>query len=497
MFLKTIWIKLRGLFTKRPRSTENIISEERAILADAIDIVSLYAKIDEISDDTEKKDLIKKIARQEVAKDLIEFVENDSTITEKKKKGRKKIYELHELRAELQKLEEQKVTLRLSETRIRKTLLTDTSSFDSRIDKLYSILSRNKKKNKVEVSNSTIFEFDTEFKLLDKLLSDKSTSNRHRNRVREKRKTREFYEYNIKKELNNLDALIGQNKLDDAKSLINRLSISIQPDYKKGIERLTKAKAELREKELKEFRERQKIHLKQQYEEAQRIKVEQEKIIEEQNQAIKQAEAKRKLEEGKKLEKERKLRALLTKKFNWREYEKILKDNGIVGFYHFTDRSNLTSIRENGGLFSWYYCDQNNIKIPMPGGSINSRQNDATNGKKDFVRVAINKKHPMLYIAHVKEHRILSPVWLDIDIEVAYFEHTEFSDKNAAAFAAYTPKIGKDVSHLMNIRFDILKKAQHVEHFGLEKSEQPYNQAEVLVKTWIPLEYIKNIDSIS
>jgi hypothetical protein len=156
----------------------------------------------------------------------------------------------------------------------------------------------------------------------------------------------------------------------------------------------------------------------------------------------------------------------------------------------------LKSIKENGGLFSWYYCDLNRIEIPMPGGSLGSRQNDTINGKKDFVRVTFNKEHPMLFIAQ-KDGRISRPVWLDIDIEVAYFEHTEFSDKNAAAFSSYTPIIGKEIQYLSNIKFDILKKAERVKHYNLSDNEKPYNQAEVLVKTWIPLEYIKNIESIS
>jgi hypothetical protein len=135
----------------------------------------------------------------------------------------------------------------------------------------------------------------------------------------------------------------------------------------------------------------------------------------------------------------------------------------------------------------------NNITILRPGGSPDSRGNDTINGKKDFVRLAFNKGHPMLWVAK-KDGRISDPVWLEIKTDVAFFEYTEFSDKNAAAFRSYTPNIGKTLEFLKNIRFDILKKALFVNHYNLMDDEKPYNQAEVLVKTWIPIDYISNIN---
>ena len=114
-----IWRKLRRLFNKRPPSTETIISEEKMILGEAIDADLIYSKIHETIDNNEKEALIKKIARQEVAKEILEFVENENTTAPEKKKDRKKLYELHELRTELQKLEEQKVTLHISQSKIK------------------------------------------------------------------------------------------------------------------------------------------------------------------------------------------------------------------------------------------------------------------------------------------------------------------------------------------------------------------------------------------
>lgn len=498
-FFKKIWTTIKIFFVgKKKKSDIKVYQDAKATIEKGIDKEEILTIASNATNDEERKEILKPLIDFESAKQIVEVIEKEPEILseEKPAKKRKKLYDLHELEKEIKHHQSNLALLELRKSSIKEVPNPDTSSFDERINKLFLLLSRNKVNDKVELSDFTVSAFDKDFKQLEKLLSDKSALKRHKTREQEKRRQREIYESNIKKELNNLETLIGQNKLDDAKQLVNRLSKSIKPDYKKGIERLSKAIAKLKKKELEIFKKRQEELLRQQQEEAERIRIELEKKLEQQRIAREQAEAIRKIEEAKKAEKENKLKALLTKKFNWRDFQKILQENGIAGFYHFTDRSNLKSIKENGGLFSWYYCDLNRIEIPMPGGSLGSRQNDTINGKKDFVRVAFNKEHPMLFIAQ-RDGRISRPVWLDIDIEVAYFEHTEFSDKNAAAFSSYTPIIGKETQHLSNIRFDILKKAERVKHYNLMDNEKPYNQAEVLVKTWIPIEYIKNIESLA
>ena len=487
-FVKIIWKKIKGLFTKHPPSTEKIISEEKTVLAEAIEAEVIYAKIQMLNDDNEKETLIKQIARQEVAKEILEFVENETTTTGKKKRDRKNLYELHELRIELQKLEEQKATLHIAASKIQAINYPDTSSFDSRIAKLFSLLSKNKIEDKIKLSDFPVSAFDKDFKQLEKLLSDKSTLKRHSNREREKKKQRKIYENNIKKELNNLDILIGQNKLEDAKLLINRLTKFIQPDFKKGIERLKKATAKLKERELDIFRKRQAELLKQQQEEAERIRIAQERILAQQRIAREQAEAERKIQEAKKQEKENKLKALLNKKSNWRDFQKVLQENNITVLCHFTDHSNLKSIKENGGLYSWYYCDRNNIVIPMTGNSSLGRSLDLEFGLEDYVRLSFIRDHPMKHIA-MNEGRITRPYLLKVSIEVCYFENTRFSDMNGAD-RRHTN--GDSVDFLNSLRFDLF----HKRYFDLNPIEKKQHQAEVLVKTWIPAEYITNLNEI-
>jgi len=484
---KTIWKKIKGLFTKRPPSTEQIISEEKFVLAEAVKVEDIYIKIQESSDEKEKETLIKQIARQEVAKEILEFVENEATFSGEKKRDRKNLYELHELRTELQKLEEQKAILHLAKSKIHQISYPDTSSFDSRIDNLFSLISKNKVNDKVELSAFTVSAFDKDFKQLERLISEKSALKRHKTREQEKRRQKEIYESNIKKELNNLNSLIGQNKLDDAKLLINRLSKSIKPDYRKGIERLAKATEKLKEKELDIFRKRQAELLKQQQQQAERIWIEQERILEQQRIAREQAEAQRKIEEDKKFEKGNKLKALLTKKFNWREFQRVLQENGINAFYHFTDYHNLKSIKENNGLYSWHYADSNGIIINFPGGDTLSRDLDKSYGLQDYVRVSFCTDHPMQYRLKQRGRNL---ALLEVDIEVAYYENTIFCNINATDSSLSK---GTELNDLERIRFSATKRR----FVSREDPDFKYHQAEVLVKTWIPLEHITNINNFA
>lgn len=163
-----------------------------------------------------------------------------------------------------------------------------------------------------------------------------------------------------------------------------------------------------------------------------------------------------------------------------------LREHGITKFYHFTDRDNLQSIVDNGGLYSWYYCEQNNIQIAKPGGNYDSRQLDRRDGHHNYVRVSFTRNHPMMYVA-LNEGRISNPVILEISLDVAAEDSTLFSDRNAVKNGA---KIGGTLSDLRNIHFSTVKARTH---FDVDEDERMYFQAELLVREFIPLSMITNI----
>ena len=178
----------------------------------------------------------------------------------------------------------------------------------------------------------------------------------------------------------------------------------------------------------------------------------------------------------------------MEKKSNWQEFKAILDQHKIVKLYHFTDRDNLESIIKNGGLYSWMDCERKGIKINKPGGSPASRQLDCGRNLEDYVRVSFTTQHPMMYVA-MKDGRISNPVILEIDPEVIYWNESLYANLNAARYTI-KPNIGPSISDFKQIHFQSVKARTH---FDLPEEEQPYFQAEILIKNFIPLEFIKNI----
>ena len=178
----------------------------------------------------------------------------------------------------------------------------------------------------------------------------------------------------------------------------------------------------------------------------------------------------------------------MDKKSNWQEFKAVLDEHRITKLYHFTDRDNLESIIKHGGLYSWMDCERKGIKIAKPGGGNLSRQLDSSRNLEDYVRVSFTTQHPMMYVA-MKDGRISNPVILEIDPEVLFWKETLYSNMNATK-QTIKPNIGETLSDFKKIHFQSVKVRKH---FDLPEEEQPYFQAEILVKNFIPLEYIKNI----
>lgn len=165
---------------------------------------------------------------------------------------------------------------------------------------------------------------------------------------------------------------------------------------------------------------------------------------------------------------------------------KLLKDNGIECFYHFTDVKNIPLIKDLGGLCSWDFLYKNNVKIPFQGGDEESMKNDRKFGLEDYVRLSFCKKHPMEYRLQQRGAKL---VMLRISVEVAKFANTLFSDMNAAD-SRHTH--GGQLSDLLKVNIDATKTgiaARDDINFKLR-------QAEVMVKTFIPSDLILNINEI-
>lgn len=172
------------------------------------------------------------------------------------------------------------------------------------------------------------------------------------------------------------------------------------------------------------------------------------------------------------------------RKVNWHAFARIVKQQRIRYLYHFTDSRNLASIKEHGGLFSWWQCEKRRIGITEPGGSQLSRRLDQSKGLQDYVRLSFNARQPMMYVAS-RDGRVQGPTILKIDPSVIYLESTLFSDVNATDSEAH---VGGDLEAFKQVRFGIAT-GQYWNGY----QQKRLFQAEVLVKSRVPLDMIKNL----
>lgn len=169
--------------------------------------------------------------------------------------------------------------------------------------------------------------------------------------------------------------------------------------------------------------------------------------------------------------------------------QSVLDTKMIDTLYHFTDRSNLLSIFKNNGLFSWKYCEKNNIKINKPGGIGVGRNLDEYKGIEDYVHLSFCRTHPMMYAAQ-HDNRIKDPVIMQISTDVCMLPGTLFSNINATANGA---KIVAGVNGLSSVDLEIVKRNYSSDFTDDEKAKY---QAEVLVKEGVSLKYFLNLDDL-
>lgn len=317
-------------------------------------------------------------------------------------------------------------------------------------------------------------------------------------RKREEAERIRLLKQQVVKNFETISSFIHNEEPDAAEDLLFKASSALQEikdenlnklynDLKEGI---FVVRETLRQREIKRLEEEARLKAE---EEARRI--EQERIQKEQEKAerlererkAKEYEEKLAREEVKRSQEIERLTAIVTKKKdNGEMYLEYLKNKGIRRFYHFTNRNNLNLIKRLGGLYSWCYCEKNDINIPNPGGGPDSRRFDQKHGLEDYVRLSFCNDHPMAWRKH-KEGALL--VLLYIDIEVASFKETLFSDRNAASSSF---SCGGDFESLQKVNISATLR----NYVSRGEGEVFYqHQAECMIKTFLPIKYITNINN--
>ena len=106
----------------------------------------------------------------------------------------------------------------------------------------------------------------------------------------------------------------------------------------------------------------------------------------------------------------------------------VLRRYGCLTLFHFTDASNVESIRKHG-LLSASSITKQEIVSTMNSDEL-SRTLDQACGLQDYVRLSFNANNPMRFVA-VKEKRFTKPVIVVIKLEVVSRSGVLFSDCNA------------------------------------------------------------------
>ena len=174
-------------------------------------------------------------------------------------------------------------------------------------------------------------------------------------------------------------------------------------------------------------------------------------------------------------------------KQSYKNIPPYLESKGIHRFYHFTDIKNIDSIIENGGLYSWKGLADKKINVSLSSDEL-SRSLDTKKNLQDYIRLSFTDYHPMSTKVEREDGKNL--VWLEIDIDVALWESTLFSDMNATD---NNVTVQGDFYFLKNLDFYLFSQKYNNLNF-LEKKKY---QAEILVKDFLPIKYIKNINTVN
>ena len=168
---------------------------------------------------------------------------------------------------------------------------------------------------------------------------------------------------------------------------------------------------------------------------------------------------------------------------DWEVFRAVLEDAGVRHLYHFTDEENWPGIEKRGGLYSWYTCQARGFPMPRPGGSDTSWELDMRNMTEDYVHLCFNRDHPM-YHAAVHEKRLRRPIWLRVDLEVAWWKGAMFCDRNAAS---HNKNMGDRLEDLLFIDFHVALREK------CPADNRSSYQAEVLVPCYVPSHFIHRL----
>ena len=161
----------------------------------------------------------------------------------------------------------------------------------------------------------------------------------------------------------------------------------------------------------------------------------------------------------------------------------------IPRLYHFTDRRNLTLIRQYGGLFSHAELRRRQIVVPAPGGNQWSLDADQISGMDGYVHLCFRSNHPMEYLAR-QDGRIIDSIFLEIHPSVLQVPEVRFSP--GVSNRADAEYFAIDQARVM-IDFQVLYTRTDWHDAAIQERLRAAEKAEILIPGHISLNLIRNI----
>ena len=490
LIFSNFWLKFTRLFKPKPKSIKKIRQEINEILStETIHPTDLHSELN-TGESSSNLESIKSEGLRNAAIQILEIVnELEDSFTSESNLS-KKLESLQELKIELETLEQKASLLRYKLGQLNPINESNINHIIVQVDSLYSYC--NILEEAIHGTYSIPkFSFEVRLNDFESIVNSLSLKSIFQKKEKLRLNAKVAENKYLSGKLTELEQLINNIKFDAAKSLIKELSSIIGISDVKATIRLSKLKTKLEQKESDYLIRKSAPVITKINEEAAELGIKESEtknreLLEQKEQIDQERLQIQKIQ----LEKKRELSNFLMLKYNWMDFKEHLDSNNINEFYHFTDKANLKSIIKEGGLYSWDYCDKKQIHIHYPGGNTSSRALDKIKKLEDFVRLSFVREHPMKFMA-LKDKRIHHPITLKIKTEVCYFQETKFSTKNANS---NDTEIGNNIIDLKNVKFEITKLPSYLE---LSIEQKQYFQAEILVKRWIPLEYITNLSDFT
>ncbi len=159
----------------------------------------------------------------------------------------------------------------------------------------------------------------------------------------------------------------------------------------------------------------------------------------------------------------------------------------ISVLYHFTDRRNLEAIRQHGGLHSFAQLKARGIQIPAPGGNQWSWDADEAKGMGGYVHLCFRSSHPMEHTAR-QDGRIENSVFLEIDPSVLQFPEVRFTPDVSNKSGVSSVPIAEAKND-----YEVIYTRTDWENPTIKARLDQAEKCEVLVPSFIPLKYIRNL----